>query len=335
MHNFDLIQRNETNNKSKGGTELLQDRLYDGSVPRELLQQFQIIVSRVRDLDESRYRIYWAHDLAGDPEAEAALAEGRWNRFHLLVFVSNWQMQNYISRYNLHWSKCIVINNSIVPITMNTNKPRDKIKIVYTPTPHRGLNILYSVFEALCREHDDIELDVFSSFKLYGWEERDEKYAELFELLEAHPKINYRGTQSNQEIRNALADSHIFAYPSVWPETSCLCLIEAMCAGLLCVHPNYGALYETALNQTYMYQWDEDINRHANVFYAVLDQAIRTVRDDNEYTRLKLQSQSIIANDTYSWKNKSHDWTSLLRMIIAQNPDKNLPKQMFSYRAGA
>lgn len=335
MSNHDLIQRNETNTNSMGGTELLQQRLYDGSVPRELLEQFQIVFSRKRELDPTKFRIFYAHDLPGDPESDH-LANGGWKNYHMLVFVSNWQMQAYINHYMIPWSKCFVIPNSIIPIDVEQHtygptkhRIKDKIKLIYTSTPHRGLNILYSVFDALTKKYDNIELDVYSSFKLYGWEHRDEQYKELFALLRAHPKINYHGTASNEEVRTAVELADIFAYPSIWQETSCLCLIEAMSAGLLCVHPNYGALSETAANHTMMYQWDEDINRHANIFYAALDQAIQMYGE--QHMNLTLRNQMLSTNQHHDWKRRAGDWIALMTMIVSRDESKALPTEMFSY----
>ena len=76
--------------------------------------------------------------------------------------------------------KSIVLNNAIDPIEP-LEKPDDKIRLIYHPTPHRGLELLVPVFEALCNEHNDIELDVYSSFKIYGWEQRDDQYKQLFD----------------------------------------------------------------------------------------------------------------------------------------------------------
>ncbi len=330
MNNFDLIERNETNSNSKGGTELLQDRLYDGSVPRELLEQFQIVFSRVRELDESKFRIFYAHDLPGDPESEF-LRDGGWKKFHKLVFVSNWQMQAYIGNYGIPYSHCEVIENSIVPLqqphrAMHTGD----ISIVYTPTPHRGLHILYAAFEALAKKHDNIVLDVFSSFKLYGWEKRDEQYKELFDKLDEHPKVRNFGTRPNEEIREHLEfTGDIFAYPSIWPETSCLCLIEAMSAGLMCIHPNYAGLPDTASGFTYMYQMDEDENRHATKLYHILDGAIEHLNSEDVLAKRKFMK--MYADDRFNWANKSVLWTNLLSSMVAQNPDKKLPGKSFVY----
>ena len=36
------------------------------------------------------------------------------------------------------------------------------------------------------QEYNNIELDVYSSFKIYGWEERDEQYKEVFDFCKQH-----------------------------------------------------------------------------------------------------------------------------------------------------
>lgn len=323
--NGGVLIRNETNVNAMGGSEIIATNLAQRLDP-ELLKNFQIVNSRVRELDESKVRIFVAHDLPGDPESEF-LKNGGYEQFHMLVFVSNWQMQAYMNYYKIPWSKCCVIQNAIEPLTFNPNKSKDKIKLAYWSTPHRGLNILVPVFEKLCEKYDHIELDVFSSFKLYGWEERDKQYEELFEKCKSHPKINYHGSVPNEVIREALSDIHILAYPSIWLETSCLVLMEAMSAGLICVHPNYGALYETAANMTFMYQFDEDLNRHANQFYHILDNAINIANED--WVKANLAAQSSYVNNFYSWNTKVPLWNGLLSSM--KDLPRDLPKPTFTY----
>jgi glycosyltransferase involved in cell wall biosynthesis len=322
------ISHDEVSKNAKGGTELMKFGLAERLDPK-VLDEVQIIASRVRELDETKVRVLWCHDLPGDPESDHLKDRG-WDKFHKIVFVSNWQMQAYIQHYNIPWSKCIVLQNAIEPLDLIENKGTDKIKLVYTSTPHRGLDILYSVFDKLCEKHDNLELDVFSSFKLYGWPERDKQFRQVFDALEKHPKINYHGTQPNDVVRKAVSESHIMAYPSTWPETSCLCLIEAMSAGLACVHPNFAALPETAANWNFMYQWNEDKNEHAKMFYTVLDSVISDVKDPNIMGRLRAQKSYI---DTfYSWDIRSSQWDALLRSLLDE--PRGFPKQTFRYSTG-
>lgn len=315
---------------AKGGTELMKYGLQE-RIPAELLDEFQIYVSRVEeDFDESKIRLYWLHDLPGDPAAEH-LKNGGWNKFHKLIFASNWQMQAFINHYNIPWSKCIVLQNCIEPVA-NHKKPDDGvIRLAYWSTPHRGLNILVPVFDKLCEKYDNIELDVYSSFKLYGWEQRDEQFEPLFEACRNHPKINYHGAIPNAELRKNLEKTHILAYPSIWQETSCITLMEAMSAGLACVHPNLGALYETAAGWTHMYQYNEDINAHAHAFYQMLDGVIENYNDESVQQRI--ESAATYANVFYNWEMRKWQWEALLKALL--NEPRELPKdtgEMFVYR---
>ena len=305
------METNELSVNAKGGTELMLEALHR-NLPKDLLDHFQIIPSRVRDVDDSKIKIYWLHDLPGDPESEH-LRNGGWNRFDKLVFVSNWQMQAYQQHYGLPWYKCIVLHNAIDPIPA-VEKPTDKIKLIYHTTPHRGLNILCSVFDQLCNEHDNIELDVYSSFKIYGWEQRDEPYKNLFDFCKQHPKINYHGSVPNSEIRTALQQAHIYAYPNIWQETSCISLIEAMSAGLFCVHPNYAGLYETASNWTWMYQWHENPRDHAKIFYELTSNAIKLY--NHEDTKTTLGAQKAYIDAFYGWHNRKNQWQNLLVSML-------------------
>ena len=326
------IYWSELSKNSNGGTELLGRKLEEVISP-SLMDNFQIVPSRLRgELDPTKLRIFWAHDLPDDPES-AHLADGGWAKYHRLVFVSHWQMQAYINKFGIPWSRCQVIQNAIEPLQPVEDKDFTTIRLVYHPTPHRGLNILAPVFDKLCETYKDIHLDVFSSFKLYGWEGSDETFKPLFDVLGKNPQITNHGTVSNEEIRTALENAHIFAYPNTWLETSCLCLMEAMSAGLMCVHPTYGALPETAANWTMQYQWDEDMNRHAGVFYNSLETAIRFMREKQERTMSQLASQRSYANVFYSWELRKLQWEGFLSSLLNEPRDIEQPKQLFTYRA--
>lgn len=307
------IIRNETNVNAMGGSEIIATQIAQRVNP-SLLEKFQIHNSRVRNIDKSKLQIFLAHDLPGDPESDI-LSNGGWEQFDKIVFVSNWQQQNYILHYNIPWHKCTVIKNAITPIMPNYEKQSDIIKLAYWSTPHRGLNILVPVFEALAEKWDNVELNVYSSFELYGWKERDAPYQELFDRCKNHPKIKYHGSVTNEKIRKDIPNYHILAYPNIWQETSCMVLMEAMSAGLYCIHPNYGALYETASDHTIMYPWNEDINDHAQLFYSILENTII-----NFYNRdfiPVLNDQINYAHKVFNWDRATAQWEALLTNILA------------------
>jgi UDP-glucose:(glucosyl)LPS alpha-1,2-glucosyltransferase len=221
-----------TYTEANGGTELMNRALYE-RVDKGLLDQFFISKSRVRRVDPDKKNILWLHDLWADPEVQHLKNEKSRERFARLVFVSNYQLGTYNMGLGVPYNQSIVLRNAIDPIPdVWSTKPKDQVRLIYHTTPHRGLQILVPVMEKLSEFYGDkIHLDIFSSFEAYGWKERDEPYKELFERAKAHPQMTYHGFQPNHVVRDALRQSHIFAYPNIWVETSCIAAIEAMSAG--------------------------------------------------------------------------------------------------------
>ncbi len=305
------LEVNELSQNSRGGTELMLGWLYE-SVDPTLLEPFQIVPSRVRTLDPDRIRVLWMHLAAHHMEAQH-LADGGWARFDKIVFVSNTQMQAFIARFGIPWSRCAVMQNAIDPIELHT-KPTGAIRLIYTSMPDRGLVLLVPVFDALAHKYPEIELEVFSSYRLYGWAEADAPLKPLFDACEAHPRIHYHGAVSNGEVREALKSAHIFSYPCIMLEPAPLTLMEAMSAGLLCVHPNLGGMYEIAANWTRMYAWHEEPAAHAQRFAVALDDAIATLREPA--TQERLAAQKHYADLVYSRDRRKHEWTVLLNDLL-------------------
>lgn len=310
------LLREDITSTAMGGTEIIATNMVKYIDP-ELLQGVQIIHSRVTDLDFSKKRILVLHDLANDP-MNKHLENGGYNKFDKLVFVSNWQMQKFIDYFDIPWYKCVVIKNAIDRLELTQPLKDNKVRLIYHTTPHRGLDILLSVYDKFLEDNKDldIELDVYSSFKIYGWEQRDEEFKALFDFCRNHEKINYHGTVSNEEVKKAVSNADIFAYPSCWQESSCISLIEAMSAGLVCVHSNLGALYETAANWTTMYQYQNNKKDHSKLFLEKLNYAVDLYRV-KYFTILDYlkEAESNYTNMMYDWKFRKIEWENLLKSI--------------------
>jgi glycosyltransferase involved in cell wall biosynthesis len=314
--NEDLMTRHPDQANAKGGTEMMQERIYS-AVPRELLEKFQIWFSRYDEgmVDNSKIQLLYVHDLPGDPMYQKTLSEEGRKRFAKILFVSNWQMQKFMDFYGLKWSECMVVRNAIDTIDCPFEKPvKDRVKLIYHTTPHRGLNILAGIWPTLSQSYP-VELDVFSSFRVYGWPQRDAQYEQLFQFLRDQPNVTYHGAAPNETVRDALKDAHIFAYPSTWVETSCIALMEAMSAGTIPVHSNLGALGETSAGLTVCYQMDENIEKHANVFYGNLAGLIEAhMNHPTAITNMRFQIKSY-ATHSFNMLNRSQEWIQLLSAL--------------------
>lgn len=332
------FHRNEISVHANGGTEIMRD-LLEKHLDPELLDNFQIFMSRPRELDETKIRIIQCHDLAHDPESNKFKEKYFLDSFHKFVFISNWQYQQYQLIHGIPYdNKSIVLETGIDPAPENVveTKDHDVIRLVYTSTPQRGLELLIPVFEHLAKMHSNIHLDVFSSFKIYGWDHLDKEYEPLYDIIRNHPQMTYHGFVPNAELKEHLNKAHIFAYPCIWVETSCRAMLEAMSAGLVCVHPNLGALPETSGSLNIMYQGDwNDKNVHANIFANHLNAAIEFIKSGQQNKMLNFNKMYV--DSRYNINFVKSKWEQMLTNLQATYPnigDRALPKKIFSYKTG-
>ncbi len=294
-----------------GGTELMHNKLISRIDPA-ILENVEIVTRPEHLTNSLKKKVLWVHDMPADIEF-LGTAAGR-AKFDGIVFVSSWQQQIFSLNMGVLFSESAVIKNAIDPIGQH-EKPNDgTIRLVYHPTPHRGLELLVPVFIELCKKYDNLHLDVFSNFDIYARPEMNKKYEELYEVCKTHEKITYHGSVDNATVRSALQKADIFSYPSVWRETSCLCAMEAMSAECLIVAPNYGALAETLANFNIAYDWSENTKEHARVFFNHLEKAICTVHDSK--TRDLMKMQKSYADKFYSWDSRITQWETYLSTII-------------------
>lgn len=256
------------------------------------------------------------HDTAEDPEMHH-LADGGWKKFKKIVFVSNWQMQRFIDRYGIPWSHCEVLPNAVehfyIKKISQAPDGGENVNFIYHTTPHRGLNVLIGAFNELAKYDSNVHLDVYSSFSLYGWNERDEPYKDLYKFIEEHPNMTYHGAQPNDVVRDALLESHAFVYPCTWPETGCRSLIEAMMAGLICATTNYGCLYETAGDEAFTYQYHEDPSKLAAHTLQIMKGVVNRYRDTQLDDVRTINAKR--AHSRYSWDVRGPQWTQFLERM--------------------
>jgi UDP-glucose:(glucosyl)LPS alpha-1,2-glucosyltransferase len=309
---------NETDKDAMGGTELMKHALHD-KVPHKYLKKVNIIPSRVRELSKTKKNILWLHDLPQDPESQH-LKDGGWEKFDKLVFVSHWQKQQYENFLGVPPSASVVLQNAIEPIEDHAKPDDGCVNIIYHTTPHRGLELLVPIMKHI-REvmpETKFHLDVYSDFKIYGknWDGRNKPYLKTFEAIKEDPDMTYHGHVSNEEVKEALKKAHIYAYPSIWPETSCISLIEALSAGCICVHPSLAALPETSANWTFQYDFTENMRDHASRHAMTLMDAMRVINEPNMQARLDMQKS--YTDGFYSWDVRQQQWTVMLNNLLVE-----------------
>jgi len=315
MENLDVkIPQHEAGNiaaNSFGGTELVTMELFR-RLSDEYINKFQFIISRLSKLEDDKPKLYWIHDLALDPSHAFLTEPNALDIFEKLIFVSHWQQQQFNSLLNIPYQKSIVLKNAIVPIERHIKKFDGKFNFIYASTPQRGLDVLLYALDMM--ERDDWHLDVYSSFKLYGWPENDKPFEKLFEKCENDPNITYHGFKPYKEVREAYKKAHILTYPSTWQETSCRVAMEAMSAGCAVVTSNWGALPETCGEFAYMYNYSEDKVQHAESFADTLENLMDDYESDDVKKNLDIQIE--YSHNNFSWEKRIDQWIYFLDNLI-------------------
>lgn len=230
------------------------------------------------------------------------------------AWVSHWQYDRFRNKFNIPAYKSIILKNATPSVEFQERSRTGKLKLIYTSTPWRGLDIVLEAFRLLNR--DDIELDIYSSTKIYG--PNFEKITEgqfdwLFDIARNMPNVNYHGYAPNALVRQAVNNSHIFAYPSTFEETSCISAIEALTSGCRIVTTNYGALPETCGDWATYVPYGPNRQVLAERYATVLNYEINMYWSN--YIQQHIRDQNAHYNKFWSWETRLQEWNSFFKSI--------------------
>jgi UDP-glucose:(glucosyl)LPS alpha-1,2-glucosyltransferase len=301
------------NSKSMGGSELAYKKLLTKLDPK-YLDGINLISNTTDEsfLKKDCLNILWNQHNVDQPAISGMANREYVKKIDYFVYVSHWQFEKYRYKFGIPENKSLVIKNAIDEFSVNL-KPK-KIKLIYTSTPWRGLEILLECFQRLNR--DDVELDIFSSTLIYGADfdrSARHQYSELFDRAKNTKNVNYRGFASNEDVRVALQNSHIFAYPCIWEETSCMSAIEAGMSGLNLVTTNLGALYETCGSWARFVSYDSNRTNLIIKYTHALNKTIDQFWE--EENQKKLLDQSKYFNQFYGWNSRINEWKNFFCQI--------------------
>ena len=294
-------------NDSFGGSES-QLRFLLKYLPDESFKDINLILNNANHdlIEKDKINILWMHHFVNQKEAQNLGSKDFVQKLDYIVFNSNWNSENHIYQFKIPKNKSVVVKNAIEKIDVE-EKPKDKINLIYHTTPWRGLALLLKVFKNLNLKN--VELNVCSSTIIYGKKFDSvlgKTYESIFNECKNTKNVNYFGFLDNKKIIQMLKKMHIFSYPSIWPETSCIAAIESMAAGCEVVTTNLGALSETCSSFGTFVNFDRNFDNLEKKYSEVLLNSIKNFWSDKNQDKLKLQSKSI--NATYSWNARSVEW---------------------------
>jgi glycosyltransferase involved in cell wall biosynthesis len=268
----------------------------NGSYSSLILQEKEIII--------------WLHNLV-DQFGEAMYVLFTDKRFldkiKYIITVSEYHKQDVIKKTGIDPKKVIVIYNAVDSINNdlskfnNVNVP----EIIYTSAPERGLGI---AIKALSKIKLDFRLNIFN-----------EVIPDLLDLdndakkLIYDSRIFFYGKTPHKTVLDHISKSHIFIHPSIWHETFCISLAEALNANCLSVYSNFGSLKEigSGFGISYDIEDEKNIEHHIEIFSEKITEAIKIIKNN----QFNPGNQSKIINNKFSWEVFTNSWIELNKIL--------------------
>jgi glycosyltransferase involved in cell wall biosynthesis len=276
----------------------------------------------VRDaIPRERPLVLWtghAHDQPAVVGLRDAACAGLWDH---IVCVSQWQKAMFHQQFDVPLTRMDILRNAIAPAFENLfrgaaelqDAKSRELRLTYTSTPFRGLDVLLACFPAIHRRHQACRLDVYSSMQVYAQPADRDPYQKLYDQCRATAGINYCGSVSQTELAKELAGVSVLAYPNTFAETSCIAVMEALAAGLLVVTSDLGALPETCSGFARLVPPPapgRTQEQFAIDYARALDQALTDIQADPLRFAQERFAQSQAINAECNWELRAAEWKS-------------------------
>jgi len=188
----------------------------------------------------AKKKVLWCHDLATHRGMQTAMDQINWTVDELWA-VSKFHADQIhkVTGYPRKFIK--VVTNGIVEIE-TIPAPRSETQLVYASRPERGLENLIKeggVMENL--PEFNLKVAMYDHFP----EDMKEFYQWIFARIAELPNVEVVGSLTQQEMRQLLADSAAYIYPTQFEETSCILARECISVGTPFLTTRIGALPET------------------------------------------------------------------------------------------
>ena len=292
----------------------------------DFLNTFDYIVSiscdagKLKNQGLKRPLLLWTGHNHEESSVQCLASKQEATNWDFFIFKSQWQAITYIKKFNLAPGKCRVIGNAVSPFFESLGKRSSYFftegrppRFYYSSTPFRGLAVLLQAFPKIQKAFPGSTLRVHSSMKPYKMNETHE-YLQLYEKCNSMEGVEYIGSFPQAELSESVQEMDVLAFPSIYAETACITLMEAMTSGCIPMCTDLGALRETAAGFGYLYAFSgqENLVELASFYAEFVIASLQSIyKNPGEHIKT-LEAQVDYAHTHYSWKRRSEQWLFLL-----------------------
>lgn len=186
-------------------------------------------------------KVLWAHDIFTKKGMQRALDQMGWT-FDEIWTVSEWHKKQINEATGYPLENIVALRNGCVKYDDVQTLYRAPKHLIYCARPERGLDNLIKPGGIM--EHlPEFKLTV-AMYEHFPAHMKD-YYDMIFKRMKEMPNVEFVGGKPNHELRQMIADSEAYIYPTQFEETSCIVARECMEQGTPFITTRTGALEET------------------------------------------------------------------------------------------
>ncbi len=231
--------------------------------------------------------------------------------------ISRWQAWTFMNHFHWPKQKIFLTRNAIWPEYFpNKFLEPEGHRMVYTSTPFRGLELLLQLFPKIYQSVPKAELHVFSSMQVYQQSKEDDQkeHGHIYNLAK-QPGVIMHGSVGQKELASELVKCRVFAYPNIFPETSCIAAMEALAAGCAAVTSRLAALPETVGPGGVLINGMPGTDTFNEAF---VENCIRLLTDQTFWRKNAIAGRDWILNH-FTWEKVALEWSEQINKIVQRN----------------
>lgn len=284
----------------------------------------------VSHADVARYRdqfgvrkplVLWAHH-APDQNPIMGLRDrathAAWRR---IVLLSEWQRQAFTNAFGIEPDRISILRNAVGPAFLEAPPPRPWFEtgaaptFIYSSTPYRGLAPLLLMFPTIRHALPKAELRVFSSLAVYRKKEDEDPHRYLYEVSRSLLGVHYEGSVAQPALAKAMQGAAALTYPSVFAETSCIGVMEALATGADVISTAFGAIPETSAGLGRLMNLPRENSELINQFSALVVQTIRDTLTNPSAAKQRRDARLAYARQHLTWSARAAEWIAMLEPL--------------------
>lgn len=190
---------------------------------------------------QAKKKVLWMHDIATTRSMKRAFEQMMFT-FDEVWTVTEWHKHQVSEVTGYPLERIVALRNGIVKYDDILTLPRNEKQIVYASRPERGLENL--VRPGGVMEHlPDFKL-VVAMYEHFP-EHMKDFYNYIYANMKRLPNVEFIGGKPNHDLRQIIAESAAYIYPTQFEETSCILARECIEQGTPFLTTSVGSLPET------------------------------------------------------------------------------------------